>query len=583
MRVRISPLLGRARRALSSARLPAPIERLYDWVSGGLDKRLRSYILLLVALAAVTLFGTVAIFRVGTEKITGVIADFVYINEIDRGVDHLVGSVSQTQMAGLAFRSGPSARQFQVWETHLSEAKDGIARSELASTGDAQVIFADARTSLVNYEQSFRSFAALMERSGYSENDGLQGSYRSSALELEKRLREAAAADALGELLTMRKLEKNFILRAKRDYIEQFEDAAERLTALLTAASLSDSKHEAQQSLARYRDEFLEYTRHIDEAYPAFAAANEQMKIVLGDLDKLIELTHGEAAIAANKLLAARQEISTTTLLGITFLILFVSGLLAFVVRRMGQLTHEAQLSSRTKSEFLSVMSHELRTPLNAIIGFSDIMKAEMHGPIGAQYKEYLVDISTSGHHLLQLINDILEFARMDRNASKTNLGRVSVSACVRRAERFLATRALSAGVKVTTSVEEGLTVVADEAMLRKMLVQLIDNAIKFTPAGGRITVWGESLSSGSVTIRIEDTGIGIPKFFLNKVTQPFFQVAHGHTRRFEGKGLGLAIVKQLVEINQGHLEIDSEEGKGTRVTLTLPGAASAPALSEVA
>jgi signal transduction histidine kinase len=307
------------------------------------------------------------------------------------------------------------------------------------------------------------------------------------------------------------------------------------------------------------------------------------IEAVLVRLEKIAQLTHDQSALAAQNLLAARDKISTQTLIGITFIILFASGLFALIIRKMGQLTHEAQLSSRTKSEFLSVMSHELRTPLNAIIGFSDIMKEEMLGPIEEpQYKEYLVDINRSGHHLLQLINDILEFARMDRNAVKTNLTRVSVSTCARRAERFLIARAANKGVKITSSVAEGLEALADETMLRKIFVQLIDNAIKFTPAGGKVSIRGERHHSGGVAITVEDTGIGIPRSFLSKVTQPFFQVAHGHTRPFDGKGLGLAIVKQLVEMNRGQLEIQSEEGKGTRATVILPGTETT-ALLEVA
>ncbi|MCA3559796.1 MAG: PAS-domain containing protein [Aestuariivirga sp.] len=230
-----------------------------------------------------------------------------------------------------------------------------------------------------------------------------------------------------------------------------------------------------------------------------------------------------------------------------------------------------AEAANRSKSEFLANMSHELRTPLNAIIGFSEVMLAQMFGPMGSdKYAEYSRDIHRSGQFLLDVINDILDMSKIEAGRMLLECETLQVDAALDEVMRIITPRAFEGGVTVERQVPQGFTLWADRRAFKQVLINLLSNAVKFTPDGGRITV-SALASSGVMAIAIRDTGIGIPARDIEKLGRPFEQVENQFTKSRGGSGLGLAISRSFVELHGGTLTIRSTVGKGTEVTVTFP------------
>ncbi|MBX3479614.1 MAG: PAS domain-containing protein [Caulobacter sp.] len=234
-----------------------------------------------------------------------------------------------------------------------------------------------------------------------------------------------------------------------------------------------------------------------------------------------------------------------------------------------------AEGANKAKSEFLANMSHELRTPLNAINGFSEIMQAEMYGPMGdARYKEYAIDIHNSGQHLLALINDILDMSKIEAGKMNLKFEPVALEEVTEDAVRLVRNRAEAAGLEVGVEFPHLPEIEGDYRAIKQVLLNLLSNAIKFTPRGGRITVRAEprrDILGERIRVSVSDTGIGISKEDLTRLAKPFEQVESQHSKTTQGTGLGLALTKSLVELHDGALEMDSAPGEGTTVSFTLP------------
>jgi PAS domain S-box-containing protein len=231
-----------------------------------------------------------------------------------------------------------------------------------------------------------------------------------------------------------------------------------------------------------------------------------------------------------------------------------------------------AEAASATKSRFLANMSHELRTPLNAIIGFSEIIRRELFGPVGpARYKEYAQLIQDSGGHLLELINDILDMSKIEAGKFDLRLEPIDLDDLIRSSLKLVETRAQQARLIIALELgEDKPHIHADRRAIKQVLLNLLTNSIKFTPPGGAITISVQSLSDG-IALQVRDTGIGIAEKDLPRVTMPFEQVTHDPMLAQAGSGLGLALVQSLVALHMGTLKIDSMPGEGTLVTVFLP------------
>ncbi|WAC27245.1 PAS domain-containing sensor histidine kinase [Ancylobacter sp. SL191] len=231
----------------------------------------------------------------------------------------------------------------------------------------------------------------------------------------------------------------------------------------------------------------------------------------------------------------------------------------------------KAEDANRAKSEFLANMSHELRTPLNAIIGFSELMESGLFGPLGSdKYNEYCRDIRDSGRYLLDVINDILDMSRIEAGRVQLNLQPTNLEEIVTDAIRVMSVRADEKHLSIVSEADEAVTIEADRRALKQITLNLISNAIKFTPEHGRITIRTRASNRAALLV-IEDSGIGIPKSALAKIGKPFEQVESQFTKTYKGSGLGLAIAKSLVELHGGTMRLRSSEGVGTTVVIRLP------------
>lgn len=234
-----------------------------------------------------------------------------------------------------------------------------------------------------------------------------------------------------------------------------------------------------------------------------------------------------------------------------------------------------AEAVSRAKSDLLANMSHELRTPLNAIIGFSQIMREELFGPLGApRYAGYVGDILESAHHLLAVINDILDLAKIEANSLQLKEKQIDPRTVVNSALRLVRPRADEAGIQLEfVDAVPGAAIFADETALKRVLVNLLANAVKFSETATRVTIQCSRTGDGGMAFAVIDRGIGMAPDDIPVALTPFQQVDIGLRRKYEGTGLGLPIAKQLMELHGGHLTIDSAQGVGTTVTVTLPAA----------
>jgi PAS domain S-box-containing protein len=231
-----------------------------------------------------------------------------------------------------------------------------------------------------------------------------------------------------------------------------------------------------------------------------------------------------------------------------------------------------AEQASRTKSQFLANMSHELRTPLNAIIGFSDMMKAQLFGPLGdSRYAGYAGDICESGYHLLSIINDILDLAKVESGKLDLNEEAVDIDVIAAACGKLVRQRSVDAGIQLTILPAPDMPLIrADEIRMKQILLNLFSNAVKFTPRGGCVTFSAVRDEDDGIVLTVADTGIGMSEEHIELALRPFGQIDSSLARKHGGTGLGLPLARTLVEMHDGRLEVASEIGKGTTVSVTI-------------
>jgi two-component system cell cycle sensor histidine kinase PleC len=244
---------------------------------------------------------------------------------------------------------------------------------------------------------------------------------------------------------------------------------------------------------------------------------------------------------------------------------------LADLAEKYSEEKNRAEEANQTKSKFLANMSHELRTPLNAIIGFSEIMESGMFGTLGSEkYQEYCHDILTSGHYLLEVINDILDMSKIEAGRMKLDMESLDLSKTLAESLRVVSGRADNKHLRLDADIDGAISVVADRRAVKQIIVNLLSNAVKFTPDGGKVVVRSRVLSD-SIVLMIADTGIGIAPQSLLRLGRPFEQVESQLTKTYHGSGLGLAIARSLTQLHGGSMRLRSKLGTGTVVCVSLP------------
>src|SRR5262245_41769549 len=249
----------------------------------------------------------------------------------------------------------------------------------------------------------------------------------------------------------------------------------------------------------------------------------------------------------------------------------------ARLFREIEEKSKQIEAANRHKSEFLANMSHELRTPLNAIIGFSEVLGERMFGELNEKQAEYTEDILSSGRHLLSLINEILDLSKVEAGRMELELATFDLPLAIDNARTFVRERATKHGINLDVTVDERLgDFVGDERKIKQILLNLLSNAVKFTPEGGRIGINARQ-ADGSVEISVSDTGIGISPEDQAKIFEEFRQVGGDYAHKREGTGLGLTLAKKFVELHGGKIWVESEVGKGSTFSFTLPERSSPP------
>jgi signal transduction histidine kinase len=353
---------------------------------------------------------------------------------------------------------------------------------------------------------------------------------------------------------------------------------------VLTTYELQDGEEVSVQT-----DSLLMLTRKIDETFLNDLSTNFLLKNIKAEYSNSGSPAASVPVRAVNGTTIATlvwepdlpgNQILPILVIGIFGIFILMAGTAYVFMRRAKNVSiwlleakEQADDANQSKSEFLANMSHELRTPLNAIIGFSDIINKEMLGPVGTEkYQEYAKDINNAGDHLLNLINEVLDLAKIEAGQKELDINEIKLNDVLQSTKKYFGNWAQQKQITLNFELDgKEPILMSDRKALTQIVLNLLSNAIKFTPNGGTITCSSVVEKDGSIILKIADNGIGIEKKDVNRVMEPFAQIVSASLRQHEGTGLGLPITKKLASLLGGSFCLKSELGVGTRAIITFP------------
>ena len=379
---------------------------------------------------------------------------------------------------------------------------------------------------------------------------------------------------------------KNFVLRGTVQYRELVWHDLNKATDSISRFRILDLTDQELGAISTIEKILADYASVFEIAITEVARGTPAIQI-----DTMVRVDDTEALRALNTLTmlavdrGSQHRQSTGTAISNTLssiqlgyfiipLIIGVSFIFIFVLTRLNKAKIAAELSSQAKTDFLANMSHELRTPLNAIIGFSDAALFGIYGNIdNLKHREYAEHVRDSGKHLLHLINEILDLSKFEAGKLELIEDEVSLNDIILSSISTLMPRAESSGVSIeNNAADTPIVLLADDVRLKQILLNLISNAVKFTKPGSHVSVDVSVSEDHGCEISVADQGMGMDEDGIRIALDPFGQVDSTHARHREGTGLGLPLTKRLVELHGGSLDITSEQGVGTMVTVRFPG-----------
>ncbi|NQZ14502.1 MAG: PAS domain S-box protein [Alphaproteobacteria bacterium] len=364
------------------------------------------------------------------------------------------------------------------------------------------------------------------------------------------------------------------------------DDALRLLTSIFDASEVGILVSDRKRHIVKINDSFTRiygWDRHdalgkdfVDFVTPdeqALASRNHDQFIEDGDRKVgEVKVVRKDGDIANAWFATATLELSENRRFQVTTLIDITERKQMEISLRLAK--EQADAANHAKSAFLANMSHELRTPLNAIIGFSEMMIKETFGPVGDEkYGEYLDDIHLSARHLLEIINEVLDMSKIEAGRVDLDEKEVDVSALIQTVARITTSRTFSSNLSVQVNLpEEFPRLYSDPRLVRQILINIVTNAVKYSPDGGVITISGAQNDQGGLDVIVQDCGMGIPKDRIQEAMEPFGQTHDPiQSTPYQGTGLGLPLAKVMTEMHDGRLNLESKVGEGTSVTISFP------------